>query len=325
MSKRVVILGGGVGGLSAAHELVERGFEVEVFERKDLPGGKARSLDVGTGRGGACPCPASTASASSPASTGTSSTPCGASRTGRAPSPTTWSTPPQLQIARFDRAGVSAAGALPPTPSELQSRRPRSSMAAGRRAGRATRPRRPSSARSLADPDLVRGAAAGRIRAHRLVGLHRGRRALAPPTSASSATASPARWWRPRRDRASTRPSATSSCRSCSTSCSPVTAADRVLNGPTNEVWIEPWLEHLRARASTYHLDAEVTGINLQQRPHPRAPPSISGARPSRCSGDYFVAALPVERMAELVTPDAGWRPIPALANLPELASTSSG
>ena len=47
MKKRVVILGGGVAGMSAAHELVERGFEVEVFEQRDLPGGKARSLPVG--------------------------------------------------------------------------------------------------------------------------------------------------------------------------------------------------------------------------------------------------------------------------------------
>ena len=42
---KVVILGGGVAGLSAAHELVARGFEVEVYEKLDAFGGKARSLD----------------------------------------------------------------------------------------------------------------------------------------------------------------------------------------------------------------------------------------------------------------------------------------
>ncbi len=46
MSTRVVILGGGVAGMSAAHELVERGFEVIVLERGDLAGGKARSIPV---------------------------------------------------------------------------------------------------------------------------------------------------------------------------------------------------------------------------------------------------------------------------------------
>ncbi|MDQ3728453.1 MAG: FAD-dependent oxidoreductase [Actinomycetota bacterium] len=53
----VAILGGGVGGLSAAHELVERGFEVTVYERRAL-GGKARSTSVpGTARGARRPLP----------------------------------------------------------------------------------------------------------------------------------------------------------------------------------------------------------------------------------------------------------------------------
>lgn len=32
--KRVAVLGGGMAGLAAAHELAERGFQVTVFERK---------------------------------------------------------------------------------------------------------------------------------------------------------------------------------------------------------------------------------------------------------------------------------------------------
>jgi 15-cis-phytoene desaturase len=47
----VFILGGGVAGLSAAHELAERGFNVVVFERHDICGGKARSMkNVKAGR-----------------------------------------------------------------------------------------------------------------------------------------------------------------------------------------------------------------------------------------------------------------------------------
>ena len=42
----VVVLGGGVGGMSAAQELAERGFQVRVFEKKSVPGGKARSIPV---------------------------------------------------------------------------------------------------------------------------------------------------------------------------------------------------------------------------------------------------------------------------------------
>jgi len=50
---KVVIAGGGIGGLSAAHELVTRGFDVEVYEHHDIPGGKARSTGVpGSGKDG---------------------------------------------------------------------------------------------------------------------------------------------------------------------------------------------------------------------------------------------------------------------------------
>ncbi|MEU0737614.1 FAD-dependent oxidoreductase, partial [Streptomyces lavendulocolor] len=54
----VAVLGGGVAGLTAAHELAERGFRVTVYERRAL-GGKARSMDVpGSARGGRRPLPA---------------------------------------------------------------------------------------------------------------------------------------------------------------------------------------------------------------------------------------------------------------------------
>jgi uncharacterized protein with NAD-binding domain and iron-sulfur cluster len=53
LSNQVAILGGGVAGMSAAHELIERGFQVEVYEAGSVPGGKARSVSKpGTGSRG---------------------------------------------------------------------------------------------------------------------------------------------------------------------------------------------------------------------------------------------------------------------------------
>ncbi|MFC8527123.1 FAD-dependent oxidoreductase [Nocardia sp. NPDC057227] len=50
--RSVAVFGGGMAGLSAAHELVERGYQVTVYEPAYL-GGKARSMGVpGTGHGG---------------------------------------------------------------------------------------------------------------------------------------------------------------------------------------------------------------------------------------------------------------------------------
>src|SRR4051794_40723711 len=43
---KVIVLGGGVAGMSAAHELVERGFAVEVYELRSALGGKARSTPL---------------------------------------------------------------------------------------------------------------------------------------------------------------------------------------------------------------------------------------------------------------------------------------
>ncbi len=49
---KVIVLGGGVAGMTAAHELAERGFEVVVYEQRAVAGGKARSVDAIPGTGG---------------------------------------------------------------------------------------------------------------------------------------------------------------------------------------------------------------------------------------------------------------------------------
>lgn len=46
MAASVIVIGGGVAGLTAAHELIERGFKVDVYESRPTWGGKARSQPV---------------------------------------------------------------------------------------------------------------------------------------------------------------------------------------------------------------------------------------------------------------------------------------
>ena len=46
-SRRVVVIGAGIGGLAAAIELARRGLEVVILERGPAPGGKMREVEVG--------------------------------------------------------------------------------------------------------------------------------------------------------------------------------------------------------------------------------------------------------------------------------------
>lgn len=97
----------------------------------------------------------------------------------------------------------------------------------------------------------------------------------------------------------------------------PGVAADRLLNGPTNDVWMDPWLDYLCKRGVRYHRNADVRAIRFD-RGRVRGATVALGDSVREVTGDYFVAALPVERMAELVSPEllAG---DPSLVNLHEL------
>ena len=41
--------------------------------------------------------------------------------------------------------------------------------------------------------------------------------------------------------------------------------ADRVLNGPTNDVWIDPWLAHLRGLGVDYRTEHQIQAIHCRQ------------------------------------------------------------
>jgi geranylgeranyl pyrophosphate synthase len=82
-----------------------------------------------------------------------------------------------------------------------------------------------------------------------------------------------------------------------------VATSDRVLDGPTNEVWLYPWLQYLRGLGVTYLRETDVIGIDY-------ADGRVRGVRVASADGaqtltaDHYVCALPVERVVPLLTPE---------------------
>lgn len=95
---------------------------------------------------------------------------------------------------------------------------------------------------------------------------------------------------------------------------SPDRVFDRLLTGPTSDVWIDPWTQYLRSLGVEFHPGTRVAGIE------------VDGARVTgitvndgpRIEADFYIAALPVEVMASLVT-DSLKRAAPSIANLDKL------
>ena len=57
----------------------------------------------------------------------------------------------------------------------------------------------------------------------------------------------------------------------------PGPSTDRVLNGPTNDVWIDPWRRYLESQGVIYHLELEGDGGVVRWRTH-----SIGHGQPRR-------------------------------------------
>jgi len=317
MPPKVVILGGGVAGLSAAHELAERGFAVEVYERRNIPGGKARSLEVGEPTRGRRPLAGEHGFRFFPGFykhvvDTMRRIPCGSGSVADNLVDTT-----EIQIAGYGKPSVYVPARFPEAPEELQSA---FNFVLGLLGGAlelnlaelaflgtklwqfvtSCDERRLTEYECLPWWDFIE--AEHRSAAYKMVFGHGITRSL---------VAAKAR-------RASTRTIGNIFAQMMLYILQPGTAADRVLNGPTNEVWIEPWLRHLRKQGVAYHMDAEVLSLELSQGRIAAAIVSQRGQE-RRIEGDYFVAAVPIERMAELVTPALAAAD-PALAVLPELS-----
>jgi uncharacterized protein with NAD-binding domain and iron-sulfur cluster len=91
----------------------------------------------------------------------------------------------------------------------------------------------------------------------------------------------------------------------------------RVLDAPTNEAWIEPWIAHLTDLGVDLNLDCTLQGFAMRDG-------RISAARVSRPTGvqvvraDNYVCALPVERAVPLLS-EQMIRADPALGEMRKL------
>ena len=97
-----------------------------------------------------------------------------------------------------------------------------------------------------------------------------------------------------------------------------VTSSDRVLNGPTNRVWIQPWLRHLDSLGVQYHFQSTVQSFHCVDGSIRGVTVECAGKQ-EEVTADYYLAAIPIERMAALLTPEM-LRADPQLAGLTPLA-----
>ncbi|MEV6767675.1 FAD-dependent oxidoreductase [Nocardia sp. NPDC051030] len=79
---------------------------------------------------------------------------------------------------------------------------------------------------------------------------------------------------------------------------------DRVLNGPTSEVWINPWIDYLRSIGVTFNQGYRLTGFGTDGA-------HITGATVTDASGarhaveaDHYIAAIPLDKIPAVLSDD---------------------
>ncbi len=302
MNKRVAILGGGIAGMSAAHELVERGFQVAVYEMRRIAGGKARSIPVpNTGVDGRKDLPGEHGFRFFPGFYKHLPDTMKRIPYGKKTVFDNLVITESTLIARSGGEGDLAFPAQPPaTPTDLFRR-----------------------FKTALDTDL--GFQPGEITYYigRLLTL------LTTCTERRFAQYEYIDWWSfvgaDERSKAYQKYCAEGITRSC-VACRademsartggylllqllfdlvrPGVQANRVLNGPTSEVWLEPWRAYLQRRGVDYHPQAKVTKINYAGGRISGVTIEENGSNHSVLA-DYYIAALPVEVMEPRVVPDA--------------------
>ena len=297
---RVAVLGGGIGGLTAAHELADRGFDVTVYEANSRVGGKARSVPTGVGIQG---------------------------EHGFRFFPAFYRHVVDT-MERIPHGGGTVADNLVETeevlvafsdePPQVEETTAPDSVEGWVRA------LRPSFADDLPNSDM-------RFLVERMLYL------LTACEKRRETELDELSWWefvdaegrsQAFRDRlayltqslVALRPRV-GSARTVGTvflqllfgQLDPRRPTERILNGPTSEVWFDPWVEYLDSRGVRFELETPVTGLAFDGR-------RVTGAHlpDGTARADEFVLALPVEAVPSMLGPDLR-RADPALSRVTDL------
>ncbi|MFE5323611.1 FAD-dependent oxidoreductase [Paenibacillus sp. NPDC056579] len=316
MKKKVAVLGGGVAGMSAAHELIERGFEVAVYEMKRIPGGKARSMPVpDSGTDGRKDLPGEHGFRFFPRFykhiiDTMERIPYGNNKRGVADNLIEGT---RLGLARTDDVPVEFVTEFPTSIADIK-----------------------SLFKSIFDNHL--GLTEKEVDHY----LERVWQVMTSCNERRTEEYQDIPWWNfiqadeqsanfQRVFTGMTRILVAAKAREANTATVgtvgaqimldmvlPGGSADRLLDGPTNEVWITPWLNYLQQSGVDYHLNAKVERINCKDGVITGAVVTELG-KTYEVQADYYIAAFPVEVMAQFVT-DEIVHADPTLAKIKELA-----
>jgi uncharacterized protein with NAD-binding domain and iron-sulfur cluster len=291
--RRVAVLGGGIAGLTAAMELAERGYDVTVYEANDRVGGKARSMpvDEDAGDDGLL------------------------GEHGFRFFPAYYTNVVETMERIPDGDGRSVADHLVPTTETL--------IANTDGDGAVASTERPSTPREWLDalqPQIAGGEVPRRELAHfvsRLAVL------LTSCDERREQEFEQQSWWEfidademspayrkhlaqstqslvaLRPEKGSARTVGTIYLQLLLGQLDPNAPAERVLDGPTSEVWLDPWHDYLDAQGVDVRLESPVTAIHSDGR-------RVTGVEVDgeTVTADQYVAALPVDVLPELLTPE---------------------
>src|SRR5207244_6703947 len=95
-------------------------------------------------------------------------------------------------------------------------------------------------------------------------------------------------------------------------------APDRVLDAPTNEAWIEPWIVHLQSLGVRFRVGHTVEALDLQGGRIAGVRARDRHGRRRRIAADWYLLAMPMERARQLWSP-AVRAADPGLAGLDDL------